>query len=35
MQASVEDEELEDGQTPLDPDEAEGLLPSWVSNRQI
>lgn len=27
------DESLEDGQTPLDPDEAEGLIPRWVATR--
>lgn len=33
MRASLEEESLEDGQTPLDPDEAAGLLPRWVSSR--
>lgn len=33
MQARLEDAALEDGQTPLDPDEAQGLLPKWVSSR--
>lgn len=26
-------DEVEDGQTPLDPDEANGLIPSWVATR--
>jgi Fic-DOC domain mobile mystery protein B len=32
MQARIESV-LEDGQTPLDPDEAEGLLPKWIGSR--
>lgn len=27
------DFQLDDGQTPLDPDEARGLIPKWVANR--
>ncbi|UNK48335.1 mobile mystery protein B [Lysobacter sp. S4-A87] len=30
MQAN---DEIEDGQTPLDPDEAHGLIPNWVATR--
>jgi Fic-DOC domain mobile mystery protein B len=32
MQVPANDD-LEDGQTPLDPDEAEGLIPNWVATR--